>query len=1124
MERIEGTLTFSPSDLHHFLECRHLTALLAAVATAGRERPRQDDAAIELLRRRGLDHEAAWLEKQRATGVSIVEVPGPRESGSWTASAEATVAAMKGGAGVIYQGVFEGDGWRGIADFLIRVEEPSSLGEWSYEACDTKLARHSKPYYLLQLAYYSEQVARIQGRTPSGMHVVLGSGEMETFDTANVEAYFRWLRARLGEFVNDPPPTLPYPIGHCAFCDFQTACEERWRVEDHLSLIAQIRREQVMRLNEAGIPSVAALAAATAEALDVRIGARTLSNLIAQARLQDEARRTGQHRYELLPPEDERGFRLLPEPSAGDLFFDMEGYPYFEAARGLEYLFGVVHQEDGEPRFTAFRAHNRDEEKTAFEGFIDFVWARLVADPQLHVYHYSGYETTAVRRLAQDHATRIEEVDELLRREVFVDLYRAVRQTLRISHDGYGLKKVRTFFMPEAGQGAVTDGAESIVEFDRWMRTGDAAILEAIERYNEEDCVATLKLRDWLLERREEAIQQFGVELPWREAPKRALKEVALEPDENADLRAALLAAGGEGERPARELLGHLLDFHRREAKPEWWAYFDRIEKSLDELLDDREAIAGVSLAADVPRVREKQSWVYTFTYPEQEHKLGAGDGVEDPRTGNGWKIDSIDTTARRLTLKTKADFTEATVPRSLVAGGPVDTKPQREAVRRVAERVASTGLEGRGPFQAVRDLLQRRLPRLKGIESGASIQTIDLETLKDRVASLDDSYLFIQGPPGSGKTWSGARLIAHLIDKGKKRVGISALSHKAIHKMLEEVEKVAAEDGLDIRGLKKATADRPDSHFDGRFVRSTTENNDCTDPTYRLIAGTSFLFARPEMEQTLDYLFIDEAGQIALGDAIAMAPCAHNLVLLGDPQQLPNVMQMDHPEGVGVSVLQHLLRDRATVPPHEGIFLSRTWRLHPDVCAFVSELAYDGRLESDASCARQDIRSAGISGTGIHYLPVAHDGNTQQSVEEADRIAREVAVLLESGEFTDADGATRRCRPSDILVVAPYNMQVRCLRERLPDGVECGTVDKFQGREAAVVFFSMTASSGADIPRDLEFLFSRNRLNVAISRARAAAVVVSSPRLLEAPCRTTTQLTLLNDFCRLVETAGRRP
>jgi len=1120
MQLVDGALVFSPSDLHHFLECRHLTSLLASVARRERERPKQDDASIELLRRRGLDHETTWLEKQRAAGLSVIEVPGPRESGSWTASADATAVAMRGGAAIIYQGVLVGDGWRGIADFLMRVEEPSALGGWSYEACDTKLALQSKPYYLLQLAYYTEQVARIQRRTPRRMHVVLGSGEMETFRTADVDAYFRWLRARFGEFVNDPPPTLPYPIGHCAFCGFKAACEERWRVEDHLSLVAQIRREQVTRLQDAGITSVAALAAASPDALDVRIGTRTLASLIAQARLQDAARRTGQHRYELLPPEDERGFRLLPQPSAGDLFFDMEGYPYFEAAKGLEYLFGVVHQENGEPRFTAFRAHNREEEKAAFEAFIDFAWARLVADPQLHIYHYSGYETTAVRRLAQEHGTRIEEVDELLRREVFVDLYRVVRQTLRISHESYGLKSVRTFFMPEAGQGIVADAAESIVEFDRWMRTGDASILNAIARYNEEDCISTLKLRDWLLERRKEAIEQFGVELPWREPPKRAQREVALEPDENAGLRAALLAAGGEGERYSRELLAHLLDFHRREAKPEWWAYFDRREKSLDELLEDGEAIAGMSLAADAPRVRAKQSWIYTFTYPEQEHKLGPGDTVEDPRTGSGWKIHSIDTAERRLTLKTKADFTEATAPRSLVAGGPIDTKAQREAVRRLAEHVANTGLEGRGPFQATRGLLQRRLPRLKGIESGAAIQTIDLETLKERVASLDDSYLFIQGPPGSGKTWNGARLIAHLIDKCGKRVGISALSHKAIHKMLEEVEKVAVTEGLNLRGLKKASDDRPDSFFDGRLVQNTIENKDCTDPDYRLIVGTSFLFARPEMQETLDYLFIDEAGQIALGDAIAMAPCARNLVLLGDPQQLPNVMQMDHPDGVGVSVLQHLLGDRATVPLHEGIFLSRTWRLHPDVCTFVSELAYDGRLESDASCARQNIRSAGISDTGIHYLPVTHDGNTQQSIEEADRIAREVRTLLETGEFTDADGATRRCRPSDILVVAPYNMQVRCLRERLPDGVDCGTVHKFQGREAAVVFFSMATSSGADIPRNLEFLFNRNSLNVAISRARAAAVVVSSPRLLEAPCRRVDQMTLLNMFCRLIEVA----
>jgi uncharacterized protein len=416
-------------------------------------------------------------------------------------------------------------------------------------------------------------------------------------------------------------------------------------------------------------------------------------------------------------------------------------------------------------------------------------------------------------------------------------------------------------------------------------------------------------------------------------------------------------------------------------------------------------------------------------------------------------------------------------------------------------------------------------------------------------VASLDRSALVIQGPPGSGKTYTAARLIVSLIARGK-RVGVAANSHKAINNLLAEVEDAALAGQVRFRGLKK-NGDEEDV-FDGRLIGNTTENADCASRDIALVAGTSWLFARQEMDQTLDYLFVDEAGQVALADAVAMATAAANVVLLGDPQQLPQVRQGVHPpidipaEDVGrvlpdvgrvlsdvgrvlsdppltagCSVLEHLLDGASTVAESRGIFLARTWRMHPDVCRFVSSLSYDGRLESAEGLERQRVDSPGLSGTGLRHVPVEHDGNSQQSYEEVRVIAREVKKLLSAGTCTDHTGISRPLTPADVLVVAPYNMQVRCLREKLPAGVEVGTVDKFQGREAPIVFFSMASSSGEDVPRGLEFLFSRNRFNVAISRAKALAVVVCSPRLLEARCRSVEQMRLVNALCRFVETAS---
>jgi superfamily I DNA and/or RNA helicase len=291
--------------------------------------------------------------------------------------------------------------------------------------------------------------------------------------------------------------------------------------------------------------------------------------------------------------------------------------------------------------------------------------------------------------------------------------------------------------------------------------------------------------------------------------------------------------------------------------------------------------------------------------------------------------------------------------------------------------------------------------------------------------------------------------------------------------------------------------------------------------PEHRLVAGTAWLFAREELDDTLDYLFVDEAGQLSLADALAIGTSASNLILLGDPLQLAQVSQAAHPPGAGVSVLEHVLAEHATVPADRGLFIDQTRRMHPDVCRFVSEAIYDGRLEPSPECARQALESEGaLSGTGVRYIPVSHEGNVRQSPEEARVVAERLTELL-GATYTASDGERRPLEERDVMVVAPYNAQVRCLRQALPEGVGVGTVDKFQGQEAAVVFFSMATSSGEEIPRNLEFLFSRNRLNVAISRARCLAVLVCSPDLLHIRCRSAEQMRLVNTLCRLVETAG---
>jgi uncharacterized protein len=1110
VQHIGDRLLFSPSDLNHFLECEHLITLDLARDPGASRGPR--DPQAELLAQKGAEHERAWLERFRAQGQRVETIANDGER-DWEEDARRTTQAMRDGIPVIYQAVFADGDWHGISDFLVRVERPSALGAWSYEAWDTKLARRSKPYFVLQLCFYTEQLGRIQELTPEDMVIVLGTGEHERLRYRDFDAYYRVVRKRFLDAVRNGTASYPYPVDHCGLCEYQADCRRRWDEDDHLSLVANIRRDQVERLNGAGVVTVADLATLD-PGQPTGIGEVTLRRLQHQAGLQAEFRKTGKPRYELLPLDERTGFRFLPQPSRGDVFFDMEGDPYFEPKRGLEYLFGVMTVDEATPRFEALRALNRDEEKRAFERFIDMVAERLRRWPDMHVYHYAAYEVTALKRLMSEYGTREDELDDLLRRELFVDLYQVVRQSLRISYPSYSIKTVRTFFMSDAGRGAVASGGDSILEFERWRRTGEAAILDAIEEYNREDCLSTVRLREWLLERKAEAEAASGLTVPWKPVSEPAPSEKREEMDALTESRVQRLRAAWT---PEAALLADLLNYHRREARPEWWAYFERQKKSLDELLEDTEAIAYLDLATDEPPTLDKQSFVYALDFPPQEYKLGpSNDQLEDPfRAASAGRMRRIDGGRRRLYLWRGKSFSGTPLPLAVVKGKPVRDHVQREALGRVADVMAA----GDSRFRATRALIAREFPRIRGRRAGERLQTMDLEELKRLVADLDESYLFIQGPPGCGKTWTGARLIISLMAAGK-RIGVAALSHKAINNLLTEVEEVARSSGVVFSGLKKCGDE--DDRFDGEFVENTYENSDCESLGVSLLAGTSWLFSREGMEGRIDYLFVDEAGQLSLADTVAMGTSAANIVLLGDPQQLPQIQQGIHPAGADRSVLEHLLQEASTVTEDRGIFQERTFRMHPEVCRFVSELSYDRRLRSADGCERQIVTSSGVNGAGIRFIAVSHEGNTQSSREEADVVRGEVDRLLAGGTFTDVRGDTRPLRPQDILVVAPYNMQVHCLRERLPDGVEVGTVDKFQGREAPIVFFSMASSSGEDIPRGLEFLFSRNRLNVALSRARALAILVASPTLLESRCSNLDQMRLVNNVCRFVEESPR--
>jgi hypothetical protein len=565
-----------------------------------------------------------------------------------------------------------------------------------------------------------------------------------------------------------------------------------------------------------------------------------------------------------------------------------------------------------------------------------------------------------------------------------------------------------------------------------------------------------------------------------------------------------------------------MLEYHRRENKAMWWRYFDWLAMSDEELLEDGSALAGleyVGVAGTVDR-----STLHRYRFPPQEHELKEGVEARDPATGKAaGTIVAFDEVGGTIDLK-RGNRSQVSHPEALIPFEYFDDEVMRASLFRLGAAVAQ-GVEVQSPYRSAIDLVMATPPRV-GQEPGAHLTTGEepsLDAAIRLVHRLEQSVMPIQGPPGSGKTVTGSRMILALLKEGKK-VGVTAGSHKVISTLLNKVCAEARGTKQEIRGIQKA--DDHDWCGAGEIVAAKT-NQDVLDAlasgAVRLVAGTPWLWSREEMMGAVDLLFIDEAGQFSLANALAVAPSAGSLVLLGDPRQLQQPQKGLHPPGAELSALDHLLRGEATMPPDRGLFLDRTWRLHPDICSFTSEIYYDDRLHSREGLEHQRIAGAAESllGSGLRLASMKHSDNHNESPEEVSEVGRLVEHLLNSGlTWVDSKETEKPLGLSDILVVAPYNAQVAAIQHKLPRGARVGTVDKFQGQEAPIVIYSMASSSAEDAPRGMGFLYSPNRLNVATSRARCLVILVANDRVFLPDCRTTEQMRLANGVCRYLELA----
>ncbi|GGB82185.1 nuclease [Knoellia flava TL1] len=1184
--RDDGRLVLSPSDLRLASQCEFALVRELDVTLGRVPRPQTaDEAMLERLKELGDAHERQELLRLSAAHPGRVrQFPRPAyDLASLTAAHDTTITTLRGDdTDVVFQATFFDGGLVGHADFLERTPE-------GWLVCDTKLARHASVPALLQIAAYAAQLRSAGIETAPVARLVLGSGQSTDHLLDDILPVHAARRTRLDEVLDEhrsDDGSARWGDERWLACGRCEVCEAEAEAARDVLLVAGVRLPQRRRLMEAGVRTIDDLAVRTEPVPDVRES--TLARLREQARLQlvQESDPQGRVVAEVVSA---AALQAMPEPSDGDIFFDFEGDPLWRERGssdwGLEYLFGLV-EVDGvdvaageKPRFVTFWAHDREQEKQALVDFVAYLHERRRTWPDLHVYHYAPYEKSALLRLAARHGVCEDDIDQFLREGVFVDLYAVVRSAVRVSQRSYSIKKLEPLYMGSRTAG-VAKGDDSIVAYHRYVlatemddhATADREIRD-IADYNEEDCVSTLLLRNWLLERRVETEATASSANGATAAPLAGDGSLPnVDTQVPSDSRLALLElerllrATVDGVKPQDRtpeqqtvaMVAATLLFHAREDKPFWWKHFDRLRLPVSEWMSDPGVFVIESSELqepwrrDTPRQRPRRTIVVKGE-PMGGVLLGPGSdvsavygcppplgvealpghlnakssatvrviGAEDVVAPNG-HVHQVLTLEE---LMPKDGDEHDCVPVALVPSGIVRTTNIDAALERLARRVQSSLPDL--PAGAGVDVLLRRPPRLR---SGRPLPAVGdgddrhVRAIEEALLDLDRSALSVQGPPGTGKTYVASQVIASLVREHGWRVGVCAQSHAAIENVLAAV----VEAGVAPEQVAKMTKERAEPPWTDLASADDLAGFAAEQEGGYVIGGTAWDLTNPKRVQPgqLDLLVIDEAGQYSLAKTLAVSESADRLLLLGDPQQLPQVSQGTHPEPVDDSALGWVIRaereDERVLPATHGYFLETTWRMHPALTEPVSRLAYEGRLLShEDRTAKRTLE--GVE-PGLHVRLVEHRDRAQWSPEEADVVVGLVRDHVGRSWQTSPDEDPRPLGQGDILVITPYNAQVGTLRSALDaagfEDVSVGTVDKFQGREAPVAIVSMAASAHADVPRGIGFLLDRHRLNVAVSRAKHAAYLVRSSVLTDFAPRTPDELIALGAFLGLCERA----
>lgn len=1082
----------SASDLMRFTGCSHAIALDILHRRGEGLCLKQDGELAKLLRRRGNAHEAQYLATLKAAGRNVIEIPVSRDLAY---DAKATADALVGGAEVVYRGAFVSGSWGGRAGFLERVNHRSELGDFSYEVTATKLSGRPNAKHALQLTVYSDMLAEVQGVEPERAHVWLGDGSLETILLKDCVHYARLARSRLEAFVEKPAPTRPIPCSDCSFCRWADHCSAAWRDEDSLFNVAGISRLEVMKLEAAGVATMAELS--KLDRLVDGIATKPLTKLKVKARLQHE-RKFGDPSYRRLKLEAGNGYGLLPKPDEGDLFYCVERDPYFEG--GIDYLHGIWRKGHHE----LFWGLERDNECEAVAGLMDFLYCRFKKPTNAHVYHYGADVIETLHDLVCRHGKKKQFFELLLRQKRFIDLHAVAKGGLVLSEPDYSIKSMERFYQADPENTSVVDGWSSIV-YETWNEKRNQKTLKKIKKHNCARCISIQRLRDWLVLVRKDI--PWPVPISDRELlTRRSHYDTGLLLEEEHSVSISDTDQGSENE---KNLL-NLRRFRSREVLGTWKILRDSMNKNEDELMQDFKALVG--LEAIAPPKRVDCDLVRTYEFPDQATKLDVGGivtAVVEGEIKENVVIDIMDAFERKVTVRPMWQKFENKTRE--VLNKKVELHPSLPIPSGAISSAICDIASDPSRFAAANDILLNRDPRFGAAVDAGVGEGVSTEGVIAAICAMSETMLPIQGPPGSGKTSLSVRAILSLLKDGR-RIGVASGNHVAIRNMIVRCIDAGADSKCRIaHKIRKGDYGYPR----GYRVHCATRNSDPALDGAQLVGGTAFFFSRPENALKFDWLFVDEAGQVSLADSIGMGRAARNIVLVGDPCQLPHVMVGEHPSPANLSCLDWVVGDNATMPRERGVFLQTTYRMHPSICRYVSAQFYGGRLDCDVRTNRQKVSNTPWPEAGVFWVPCEHEGNTQSANEEATAIRETIDGLL-TGMWTNSEGEVRPIERKDIIVVAPFNAQAALLRRRLQGGIRIGTVDKFQGLEAAVSIVSMTASSLEESPRGMEFLLSRNRINVAISRARALSLVFGSNRLREAACKTLEQVQLVNTLCDL--------